>query len=118
MIHIYGIPNCGSVKKALDYFKDRAIACTFHDFKKERLTASKLELWSKSMDWEKLLNKKGTTWRGLSQEEQAHASKVPGAIDVMLQHTSVIKRPVVEWADGSVTVGFDESLFAGKLQSK
>jgi arsenate reductase (glutaredoxin) len=115
MIHIYGIPNCGSVKKALDFLKTREMEFTFHDFKKEGTTASKLKSWSKITGWEILLNKKGTTWRGLSQGQQATASNLSGAIDLMCQNTSVIKRPVVEWTDGSITVGFDESLFANKL---
>jgi arsenate reductase (glutaredoxin) len=111
MIHIYGIPNCGSVKKALDLLKQQEASFTFHDFKKEGITANQLGKWAKSIGWESLLNKKGTTWRGLTDELKATAVNQSGAISLMQQNNSVIKRPVVEWGDEKITVGFDESAF-------
>jgi len=115
MIHVYGIPNCGSVKKALDFLKNHAPDFTFHDFKKEGITSSKLKTWAKTTGWEILLNKKGTTWKGLSPELQSSANNAAGAAALMQQYTSVIKRPVVEWADGSISVGYDEGLYKTKL---
>lgn len=115
MIHLYGIPNCDTVKKSLDWLKNKQVAFTFHNFKKETIAADKLKMWSKAVGNQVLINKKGTTWRGLTPEEQAKASTEKGALALMQEKSSVIKRPVVEWADGSITAGFDEKLFAGRL---
>jgi Spx/MgsR family transcriptional regulator len=115
MIHLYGIPNCGSVKKALEFLKKREATYTFHDFKKEGVTRKKLAEWAGKTGWETLLNKKGTTWRALSLEQQSVAVNEQGAFELMQQQTSLIKRPVVEWPDAAVTVGFDEALFSQKL---
>jgi arsenate reductase (glutaredoxin) len=113
MIHLYGIPNCDTVKKALDWMKQHKVEFTFHDFKKEAITASKLKAWSKAVGKEILLNKKSATWRGLTPAEQEAASTEKGGIALMQQKTSVIKRPVTEWANGKISVGFDEKTFSG-----
>jgi Spx/MgsR family transcriptional regulator len=115
MIHLYGIPNCDTVKKSLDFLKKNGIECTFHDFKKEGVKATQLKAWSKAVGRDILLNKKSATWRGLPPEEQALASSEKGAIALMQEKTSVIKRPVAEWPDGTITVGFDEKSFSIKV---
>jgi Spx/MgsR family transcriptional regulator len=115
MIHIYGIPNCNSVKKALDFLKKHNATFVFHDFKKEGVTKEQLKHWAESTGWENLMNKKGTTWRALTPEEQSKASLKTGAFDLMQHKTSVIKRPLAEWPGGSVTVGFDEKLFSNSI---
>ena len=115
MIHIYGIPNCDSVKKALDYCKQNKAGFTFHDFKSEGVTKEKLKGWLKQVPLENLLNKKSTTWRDLTPDEQQKASVRAGAIQLMQQKTSVIKRPVVEWPDGSITTGFKADVFDAHL---
>lgn len=115
MVHIYGIPNCNSVKKGLDALKAADINFTFHDFKKEGLSEAKLSHWCQAAGTEVLLNKKGTTWRGLDAAQQAAAASDAGAKALMLEKTSAIKRPIVEWPDGSVTVGFDAAVFAARL---
>lgn len=114
-IHIYGIPNCGTVKKALDFLKATGKDFTFHDFKKEGITREKLTCWSEINDWQALLNKKGTTWRSLSHQEQEKGATFKGALILMEQYTSIIKRPVVEWPNGELTVGFDEQVFSTRL---
>ena len=115
MIHLYGIPNCNTVNKAIQFLKDHQVAFAFHDFKKENVTKAQLKKWAKAVGMEALLNKKGTTWRGLSAEEQLAASAKEGAFELMMTKPSVIKRPVVEWLDGSITTGFDEQGFTSRL---
>jgi Spx/MgsR family transcriptional regulator len=105
MLHVYGIPNCNTVKKVLDQLKAEGHNITFHDFKKEGVSKGKLESWCKAVGWEALVNKKGTTWRGLAPEVQASITTKANALMLMQEKTSVIKRPVVEWPDGRVTVG-------------
>ncbi|MFA6947221.1 MAG: ArsC family reductase [Pedobacter sp.] len=105
---IYGIPNCNTVKKTLDWFKLHKIDYEFHDFKKLGIKEAKLEIWSKQLGWEALLNKRGTTWKMLSPEIQDGITSKEAAFKLMQEKTSVIKRPVVEAASGSILLGFDE----------
>ncbi len=95
MITVYGIPNCNSVKKAREWLKAHEQAYVFHDFKKQGVPEAELRRWVAQLGWEKLLNRQGTTWRGLPAEVQAKVLDAQAAIQVMLQHASTIKRPVV-----------------------
>jgi Spx/MgsR family transcriptional regulator len=109
---VYGIPNCSTVKKARDWLESRGLAYTFHDFKKEGVPDAALHEWVDRHGWEKLVNRAGTTWRKLDAAEQARAVDVPGAMALMQAQPSLIKRPVVRWPDGRITVGFKDELFA------
>ena len=109
-IILYGIRNCDTVKKARQWLDDHSLAYTFHDFKTQGVPASRLTHWLRQVGWETLLNRKGTTWRRLDPSQQASANDADGARRLMLDHASVIKRPVVEWGDTEntiVTVGFN-----------
>ncbi len=108
---VYGISNCDTVKKARAWLTDRGIAVTFHDFKTTGVPAAQLPLWAQLVGWEALVNRKGTTWRKLDEATQFGVVDLASATDLMLSHPSVIKRPVVAWSDGSLTVGFDTALF-------
>ncbi|HMG82953.1 MAG TPA: ArsC family reductase [Ferruginibacter sp.] len=112
---IYGIPNCDTVKKTMDWFKKNKIKYEFHDYKKEGITKAKLEAWSKKIGWEVLLNKKGTTWRKLTPAEQEKVTTQAAAIKVMMENNSMIKRPVVE-AGEKLLVGFNETDFIKQLK--
>jgi len=114
-ILVYGIPNCNTVKKSLDFLKHKGVTIQFHDFKKEGVSLAQLEAWAQQQPWENLLNKKGTTWRGLAAEEQQAAKDRDGAFVLMQQKPSVIKRPVIHWPNGEITIGFDEALFTSKF---
>jgi Spx/MgsR family transcriptional regulator len=115
MIHLYGIPNCDTVKKSLDWLKGQKVEFTFHDFKKEGISVDKLKAWSKAVGLDVLLNKKSSTWRGLTPEEQEAAYSGKGAFALMREKPSTIKRPVVEWANGAITAGFNEATFLENL---
>jgi arsenate reductase len=108
---LYGIPNCDTVKKARAWLAEHGVAYEFHDFKKSGVPADHLAHWMASAGWEKLLNRAGTTWRRLDESTQAKAADAAGASALMQTEVSVIKRPVVEWADGHITVGFKPQLF-------
>jgi Spx/MgsR family transcriptional regulator len=109
---VYGIPNCDTVKRARAWLDEQGVAYTFHDFKKSGVPAMRLDAWLKSEGWETLLNRKGTTWRKLDPALQAGVSDANSARALMLDQSSVIKRPVVEWDDGRITVGFDAAQWA------
>ena len=114
MITLYGIPNCDTVKKARAWLAEHGQAYTFHDFKKQGVPAESLALWMQAAGWEKLVNRKGTTWRQLDAATQAAVVDAASAQSLMLAHPSAIKRPVVEWGDG-ITVGFDAADWAGRV---
>jgi len=112
---VYGIPNCDTVKKARAWLDARQRSYRFHDFKKAGVPEARLPRWIAQAGWEKLVNRQGTTWRRLPPGLQAQIQDAAGATRLMLDQASIIKRPVVEWPDGSVTVGFDEAVWAEKL---
>jgi arsenate reductase len=105
---IYGIPNCNTVKKTLDWFRLHEIDFEFHDFKKLGIDRLKLEEWSGHLGWEALLNKRGTTWKLLSPEIQNSITSKESAFKLMQEKVSVIKRPVIETGHDSVLLGFNE----------
>lgn len=107
---LYGIPNCDTVKKARTWLEANGIDYTFHDFKKAGLTQDIIEGWLKDVDWETLVNRKGTTWRGLDDARKASVVDARSATDLMLESPSVIKRPVLA-IDGSTHVGFNADLY-------
>lgn len=114
-ITLYGIPNCDTVKKARAWLAGQGADVAFHDFKKQGVPEAQLSRWLQAVGWEKLVNRQGTTWRKLPPAEQAAVVDDASARALMLRQASVIKRPVVEWADGEVTVGFSDTRFAERL---
>jgi Spx/MgsR family transcriptional regulator len=111
---LYGIPNCDTVKTARAWLAQHKADYAFHDFKKAGVPADRLDAWMRAAGWEKLLNRKGSTWRKLDPTTQLQAGNAEGARALMLAQPSVIKRPVVEWPDGTVTVGFDPQAWVGR----
>lgn len=112
---IYGIRNCDSMKKAFAWLAERDVAYRFHDYRKDGLSSGKLHDWSKALGWKTLINTRGTTWRKLSPEEQVIETQ-SAAVQLMLAHPSLIKRPLVETASGHLLVGFDPQLFASFMK--
>ncbi|MCW5661535.1 MAG: ArsC family reductase [Burkholderiaceae bacterium] len=113
-ITVYGITNCDTVKRARAWLDGRGTAYAFHDFKKAGVPAQRLDAWLQAAGWEALLNRKGTTWRKLEAAAQARVVDARSARALMLEQPSVIKRPVVEWADGRITVGFAADQWSGR----
>jgi arsenate reductase len=103
-ITVYGIPNCDSVKKARVWLTDHGVDYVFHDFKKQGVPPEAVDLWLKHVNWDVLVNRKGTTWRKLEPELQASVAGNSSARALMLEYASVIKRPIVV-KDQSVVVG-------------
>ena len=113
-ITLYGITNCDTVKKARAWLDENGVGVQFHDFKKSGVPAARLDAWLTAVGWERLLNRKGTTWRKLDEALRESTVDAASARRVMLDQPSVIKRPVVEWADGRITVGFDAGDWAAR----
>ncbi|WP_443937808.1 Spx/MgsR family RNA polymerase-binding regulatory protein [Pedobacter sp. MW01-1-1] len=104
---VYGIPNCNTVKKAIDWLKENNLEFEFHDFKKKGISPEKLNQWCATFGWEVVLNRKGLTWKKLSKEQQAEIKSQEDAVAYLLQNTSAIKRPVIEKDNDAVFIGFD-----------
>lgn len=112
---LYGIPNCDTVKKARAWLTDRGVAVRFHDFKKQGVPPDHLQRWLAAAGWDKVLNRQGTTWRKLPPATQAAVHDATSAAALLVQQPSAIKRPVVEWPDGAVTVGFKPDDWQARL---
>jgi arsenate reductase len=114
MTILYGIPNCDTVKRARTWLAEHGQDHNFHDFKKQGVPAEQLARWVNAAGWEKLLNRKGMTWRKLDAATQAAVVDAASAQAVMCANPSVIKRPVVDWGP-DITVGFDAADWSGRV---
>lgn len=103
---LYGIPNCDTVKKARKWLEANGIDYQFHNFRKDGINAEMIREWLTSQQWETLLNKRGTTWRQLSDEQKSDVDEAK-AIQLMVEHPALIKRPVTV-TEGAIGVGFKE----------
>lgn len=114
MIHVYGIPTCGSVKKGLAWFRDRNIETVFHNFKKEGLAPETIDAWlAAGVSADTLLNRKGLTWRKVDEETRLRVKDNPaGMRELMLTQPGLIKRPVIVFPDGAVSVGVNEDVWS------
>ena len=109
LITVYGIANCDTVKKARTWLSEQGIEHVFHDFKKQGLPEKNLDTWLKEAGWEAVLNRKGTSWRKLSPEEQLSVDSAASARPLLLANPSLVKRPVIEWQSSKgveISVGF------------
>ena len=104
MVTLYGIKNCDTIKKARNWLSDNAIDYRFHDFRADGLDAATVENWLQQLDWEIVLNRRGTTWRKLDPEVQAGTDR-DNVVALLLEHPAMIKRPILD-VDGTFTVGF------------
>lgn len=109
-IIVYGIPNCDTIRKTLDWYKKKNIPVYFHDYKKYGIKKDKLIQWCSEVGWELLLNKKSTTWRSLSIGDQQKVTNEKIAIQLMIEFPSIIKRPVIEM-NYKIMVGFNKTYF-------
>jgi Spx/MgsR family transcriptional regulator len=104
---LYGIPNCDTVERARAWLNEHGLAHGFHDYKKAGVPQPQLDAWIAALGWERLVNRQGTTWRKLDDASKAAVVDAASAKALMLAQPSVIKRPVVDWGQGDLTVGFD-----------
>ena len=114
-ITLYGIPSCDSVKRARAWLAGQGADVSFHDFKLAGVPEAGLADWVAAAGWERVLNRKGNTWRALDDAARAAVVDAASASALMRALPSVIKRPVVAWPDGSITVGFDTDEFQRRL---
>ena len=116
-ITIYGIKSCSTMKKAFTKLDELGVSYEFHDYKKQGVDKEAVQRWVNALGIDKVLNKRGTTWRKLTDEQKSEAdASVDAAIELLVENTSMIKRPIVEGqlADKDQPIllyGFDEAEF-------
>lgn len=111
MLKLYGIPNCNTVKKARNWLDTHNVVYVFHDYKKLGIDETTLQNWLAQQPWEKLINRAGQTWRGLSDEEKSAVVDNVSATRLMQAKTSAIKRPILANVSKIWCLGFDENLY-------
>ncbi len=114
-ITLYGIKNCDTMKKARAWFGKRGVEYAFHDYKTAGIEREKLEGWAKKAGWETLINRTGTTFKKLPDDDKEGLTEKK-AIALMLAQPSMIKRPVLELPGGKLLVGFDPEEYSAALQ--
>ena len=108
-VTLYGIKNCDTVKKARKWLDTNSVPYTFHDFRDDGINKKLVNDFLKQIDTETLINKRGTTWRKLSDEEKEIKNKAH-AVELMVEYPTIIKRPVLE-TKNKITVGFSEETY-------
>ena len=109
-ITLYGIKNCDTMKKARTWLDDHGVDYRFHDYKTEGIDKASLERWVKELGWEKVLNRAGTTFKGLPEADK-QGLDAKKAVALMLQQPSMVKRPVLD-RHGVLTLGFKPDEYA------
>lgn len=108
-VEMFGIPNCDTIKKARKWLDSEGIEYQFHNYKKEGVNAEFLSQWCEAKGWETLLNRRGTTWRKLPDDVKESVNET-NAIQLMVDHPSMIKRPVLV-IDSDITIGFSADVY-------
>ena len=111
---VYGIRNCNTVKSALQWLTERKVDFEFHDYKAKGIDQARLKKWCAEVGWESLVNKRGTTWRQLPPDVQERVKDQASAIALMIERSSVIKRPLIEFNNKVIALGFDHGTY-GKV---
>ena len=114
MIKVYGIKNCDTVKKSLNWLSEHQISFEFVDYKKVGVDQKKMVQFLKKFGHEKLINRKGITWKKLSAEEQSKIIDNKSALELMIEKPSVIKRPLVDLGSKQI-LGFDADEYFNEL---
>ena len=108
---VYGIKTCGSVKKALKFFKEKGVEYEFVDLKKTPVGCEKIEKWLQNADIDTLFNNRGKKYKDLKLKELNLDDE--GKKQWLCKENILIKRPVIELDDSNVVIGFDEEKYKG-----
>ncbi|HGJ5872449.1 MULTISPECIES: ArsC family reductase [Arsenophonus] len=103
---LYGIKNCDTIKKARQWLDNHHIIYQFHDYRTDGISIELLEIFIQHLGWEALINKRGMTWKKLSDEQKANIIDVASAKELMLKYPAIIKRPLLTTTDNHYLLGF------------
>lgn len=107
-IKVYGIKNCNTMKKTFQLLDREGVSYEFIDYKKQKPSRELLEGFSQKAGLDQLVNKKGTTYRKLSEDQKGALETKTTAIPLMIENSSMIKRPIVQFPDGELILGLQE----------
>ena len=113
MVILYGIPNCDTIRKARRWLAEAGIEYHFHDYRKTPLAPTTLQQWANELGWEALLNRRGTTWRQLDEQQRANIDEHK-AITLMLAQPALIKRPLLDTGKTRL-LGFSSEQYRNEL---
>lgn len=114
-VKVYGIKNCNTMKKTFDFLQEKGVDFVFIDYKKQKPSVDLLKSFLEKVELSSLVNKKGTTFRKMSDEQKLALEKEETALPILTESSSMIKRPVIIYGDGSISLGFDEDLISSKI---
>ncbi|MGE0797975.1 MAG: ArsC family reductase [Lautropia sp.] len=112
----YGIPTCDQTRKTQAWLREHGVDHRFHDFRADGLDRAMLERWISHLPWNSLLNRRGTTWRNLPADVRNQVVDQESAIEVMLAHPTLVKRPVIEIGD-RLLLGFSAERLTEALRA-
>ncbi len=107
---MYGIPNCDTIKKARKWLETEGVDYQFHDYRKQGIDAQMVKEFCAELGWDNVLNKRGTTYRQLSQEQKDNLSEAT-AITLLVEQPAMIKRPIIKH-NGQLHIGFKADNYA------
>ncbi|MCE0494478.1 ArsC family reductase [Vibrio salinus] len=107
---MYGISNCDTIKKAKKWLEAQQISYSFHDFRKQGIDEDMVTTFCNQLGWESVLNKRGTTYRQLSQEQKDEINGT-SVVKLLVEYPAMIKRPVL-CIDGKYHIGFKPEQYA------
>ncbi|GMQ24504.1 ArsC family reductase [Algoriphagus sp. oki45] len=114
-VKVYGIKNCNTMKKALDFLDEKGVSFEFIDYKKQKPTTDLLKSFLEKTNLATLVNKQGTTYRKMDEAQKADLENEETALLILVENSSMIKRPVILSEDGKLLVGFDQEKFQNLL---
>lgn len=109
---IYGIKNCNTMQKAFERLDEKDIPYTFHDYKKAGIAEAKIREWFSKAPWERFINRQGLTWKKLDESVKSGITGEKAALELMMKHTSLIRRPILE-TGSRLVIGLDEEAYSG-----
>ncbi len=104
---VYGIPSCGTVKKARSWLDSAGVAHTFVDFRATPPRRAQVDAWVARFGARALRNTSGGSYRALGPEKESWSDAQWA--DAFAADPMLIKRPVVERDGAPVIVGWNVS---------
>lgn len=114
-ITVYGIKNCNTMKKTFEFLDSKGVGYNFVDYKKQKPTQELLKGFLKKTELGSLVNKKGMTYRKMDDSQRDALEKEATAIPILIENSSMIKRPIISFPNGEITLGFDPESIENQL---
>ena len=104
------------MKKTFSFLEEKGISYEFIDYKKQAPTVDLLKSFLSKTSLDSLVNRQGTTYKKLDESQKAAVGQELTAFPILMAQPSMIKRPLIEYPDGSITLGFVPERIGSKLK--